>query len=222
MPPAGHRQGEAVNLIQGDVFSVDLPKQSFGLVYADPPYANCRFKYARKEKASRQWGINARSDYMRELVARMEYLRAPDGAAALSMATPELRLLPLFPSGARVLAWVKEWSQFRPGVWPTFAWEPLIVWGKRASWREDGGLIRSVKRPAGVPFDWISLNPTSRRGQRKHETQKPDGFGDWVIDVTLGNRKMPVCELFAGTAPISRAADDRGCESICVDFDSYL
>ena len=209
-----------MNLILGDVFTVDLPKQSFGLVYADPPYANCRFKYASKNK-SRQWGINARADYMREIVARMEDLRAPDGAAALSMATPELRLLHLFPSSARVCAWVKNWAQFRPGVWPTFAWEPLVVWGTRASWREHGG-IKESGRPGGVPFDWTSLHPVPVRGKRKHETAKPHGFGDWVLDVTIGRRATSVCELFAGTAPIATAADVRGCEATGVDFDDYV
>jgi hypothetical protein len=209
-----------MNLIQADVFTADLPKRAYGLVYADPPYANCKFKYARKNN-SRQWGINARTDYMRELVARMEELRAPDGAAALSMATPELRLMHLFPSGARVLAWVKNWSQFRPGVWPTFAWEPLIVWGTRASWREHGG-IEGNGRPGGVPFDWVVLNPAPRKGKRAHETMKPEGFGDWVLDVTLGRRVLPVCELFAGTAPVARAAEVRGCEATGVDFDDYV
>lgn len=150
----------------------------------------------------------------------MEELRSPDGAAALSMASPELRLLHLFPSSARVLAWVKNWAQFRPGVWPTFAWEPLVVWGTRANWRQHGG-IKSSGRPGGVPFDWILLNPNPNR-HRPHETPKPDGFGDWVLDVTIGRQAVTVCELFAGTAPISRAAESRGCFSTAVDIEDYV
>jgi hypothetical protein len=208
-----------IDFVQGDVFDVDLPAHGFTLVYADPPYANCRYKYARRNK-SRQWGISARADFWRHLVARMEALRSPEGACAVSLATPELRLMSLFPSDARVCAWVKNWAQFRPGVWPTFAWEPLIVWGERAHWKRDGAVAR-IKRPGGVPFDWLELNPTPRR-DRKHETPKPDGFGDWVLDLTLGNRTGRVCELFAGTGPIVHAAVKRGSVATAVDFDNYI
>jgi len=209
----------AITFVPGDVFTVDLPQKSFQMVYADPPYAGCRFKYARKNN-SRQWGINPRADFLRELIARMECLRAPDGVCAISTATPELRLLHLFPTDARVCAWVKNWAQFRPGVWPTFAWEPLVVWGKRPSWRDAGG-IAGAARPGGVPFDWLLCNPTPRRGTRNHETPKPDGFGPWVCDVALGNRTGQVCELFAGTWPIAEAAVHRGCTATAVDLVNF-
>ena len=206
-----------MTFIQGDVFHVDLPRHHFVLVYADPPYANCRFKYARRVK-SRQWGINTRHEFLRELIARMEELRAPDGVAALSMASPELRLLHLFPTDARVLAWVKNRAQFRPGVWPTFAWEPIVLWGTRPSWREH--TIQESGRPGGVPFDWIQLSPNPK-GTRRHETQKPPGFGEWIMNVTMGTRTGPVCELFAGTCPVAIAAMARGCEATAVDLEDY-
>src|SRR5882672_6186438 len=98
-----------MKFIQQDVFSADLPLRHFALVYADPPYAGCRFKYARRN-GSRQWGRNARADFLRELIARMDALRCETGVCALSMASPELRLLHLFPSTARVLAWVKPYA----------------------------------------------------------------------------------------------------------------
>lgn len=198
-----------------DVFTADLPPRSFSLVYADPPYAGCRAHYARFN-GSRQWGRNARADFMRELVARCEALRTPDGVAAISTSTPELRLLHLFPSTARVFAWVKPTAPPRPGIWPTFAWEPVITWGRFPS--------RADQRAAGsTPRDWLQ---SSARVARKggHETPKPDAFAEWLLSVTLGPRLTAdsrVCELFAGTAPVARMAALRGASAVAVDLTEY-
>lgn len=201
-----------MNLIFGDIFEVELPKKHFSLVYADPPYVNCRFKYARQNK-SRQWGKNARADYMRELVARMESLRAEDGMCAISMATPELRLLHLFPSTARVFAWVKPYAVFRPGVYPCFAWEPLVVWGRFVN--------REEQKTTKTPHDWLQCSPKIPR-KGKHETPKPLAFAEWVINTTLGPRRGPVLELFGGTCPVTRAAEALGMEAVAVDLVDYV
>lgn len=197
-----------MNFLQGDVFEVDLPRKSYGLVYADPPYANCRFKYARGNN-SRQWGRDARADYLRDLIARMNYCRADDGACALSMATPELRLLNLFPSKARVMAWTKPYAPMRPGVWPCYAWEPLVVWGRLPN--------REEQRGAKTPFDWWHHAP-ERPKKGGHENPKPPSFGEWVPNVTLGPRTGAVLELFAGTAPVSLAAEAVGLQATAVDL----
>lgn len=200
-----------MKFVQGDVFSVDLGRGEYDLVYADPPYANCRFKYARKN-GSRQWGVSARRDFLRELIARMDYLRSENGVCALSMASPELHLLNLFPSKARVMPWVKPYAPFRPHVWPCYAWEPLVVWGKLP------GRIEQLE--SKTPHDWLQLSPkVPKKGG--HETPKPDGFAEWVVNVTLGPRIGNVLELFAGTCPIARYADSIGLESTAVDFDVY-
>lgn len=197
----------------GDVFTVELKRASFALVYADPPYANCRFHYARQNK-SRQWGRNARADYIRTLIARMDWLRAEDGICALSMGSPELRLLHLFPSTSRVLAWVKPFAPNRPGVWPTYATEYLITWGCSVSRLEQ-------KQAKATPKDWLLLAPAVPKAG-DHENPKPDAFGDWILDVTLGPRSGAVLELFAGTYPISRAADRRGLNAVAIDFVNWL
>ena len=187
----------SVRLLQGDVFEVDLPRRSFRLVYADPPYANCRFKYARRN-GSRQRGRNARADFTRELVARMEWLRAPDGICALSMTSNEaLKLGCMFPSNARILAWTKPFAPHRPHVYPTYAWEPVVAWGKFCG--------REEQRQTKTPHDWLNLSPkVPRKGG--HETPKPQAFADWLLNVTLGPRRGDVLELFAGTAPVARGA----------------
>jgi hypothetical protein len=198
-----------VNYIVGDLFEIDLPKRGFGLIYADPPYANCRFKYARGN-TSRQWGRNARADYMRDLISRMEYLRAPDGICAISMSSNELRLLHLFPSKARVFAWTKPYAPFRPGVFPCYAWEPVVAWGRFCNREEQ----KAAKK---TPHDWLQLSPrVPRKGG--HETPKPIEFGDWILAVTLGPRRDNVLELFAGTAPIARSAERQGLPATAVDL----
>ena len=200
-----------MNFIQGDVFEVALPARGFDMIYADPPYAGCRFKYARKN-GSRQWGRNARADFMRELVARMESLRSERGICAVSMATPELRLLHLFPSNARVFAWVKPFAPFRPHVWPCFAWEPVVAWGKFCG--------REEQLASKTPHDWLQLSPKVPK-KTNHETPKPEAFAEWIINTTLGPRRSPVLELFAGTAMLSRVAENLGMEATCVDIDDY-
>src|SRR5262245_29058241 len=185
-----------IEFVQGDVFAVELGRKKYSLIYADPPYANCRFRYAR-QNGSRQWGRNARGDFIRELIALMESCRQPDGVCALSMSSPELRLLHLFPSHIRVMAWVKPYTPMRPHVWPCYAWEPLIVWGKLPG--------RKEQLESETPRDWINVSPAVPDGNG-HETPKPWKFAAWVIDVTVGPRRGAVLELFAGTAPIAREA----------------
>ena len=201
----------SLDLVLGDVFEVALPTRHFALVYADPPYAGCRFKYARRN-GSRQWGRNARADFLRELIARMEQLRAPTGICALSAASPELKLMHLFPSTARVFPWCKPYAPHRPHVYPTYAWEPVIAWGKFCG--------REEQRAGKTPHDWLMLSPkVPRKGG--HETPKPQAFAEWVVNLTLGPRTGPVCELFAGTAPVAKVAVARGLPATAVDLDDW-
>lgn len=205
----GSKHPTPPRVIVGDVFHVDLPRHHYALVYADPPYAGCRARYARGNN-SRQWGRNARADFMRDLIARMNSLRRPDGVCAVSMGTPELELLPLFPSKRRVFAWVKPSGVPRPNVWPTHAWECVVAWGQFPA--------ESNITP---PLDWLELSPRVTPKTR-HETPKPLAFAEWLYDLALGTRIGPICELFAGTAPMSRVASARGCEATAVDLTDYL
>jgi hypothetical protein len=132
---------------------------------------------------------------------------------ALSLAMPELRLLTLFPTTARVLAWCKPYAAQRPGVWPTFAWEPLVAWGRFPTREEQRAAPRT-------PHDWIALSPAVP-GAGGHETPKPAAFAEWVLDETLGPRNGPVLELFAGTCPVASAAAARGMDATAVDLDDY-
>lgn len=193
-------------VVTGDVFAVDLPLKHYALVYADPPYAGCRAVYARRNN-SRQWGLNPRADFMRELIARMDSLRRPSGVCALSMGSGELKLMHLFPSSVRVCAWVKPTASPRPGIWPTYAWEPLVIWGELPGKEAEGT----------PPNDW-ALFSSARERNINHETPKPLAFAPWLLKTTLGPRRGPVCELFAGSAPVSILATAWGMEADAVDL----
>lgn len=211
-----------MTFIQGDVFSARIPGR-YDLVYADPPYANCRFKYARGNK-SRQWGRNSRADFMRELIARMESLRSGDGMCALSMASTEWRLAPLFPTTARLVFWTKPYAPHRPGVLPTYATELIAIWGRTVNRREQ-------KEAEKTPFDWFSLSPAVPRGGKEHENPKPEGFGEKILERTLGPRvkiaseagfRLKTLELFAGTAIVSREFESLGCDATAVDITQWF
>ena len=198
-----------MKFMQQNVFDLRLPQRS-QLVYADPPYANCRFQYARQNN-SRQWGKNTRADFLRELIAVMEWHRAENGVCALSMASPELKLLSLFPTNCRVFAWCKPYAPHRPNVWPTYAWEPVVAWGTFPD--------RADQKRSKTPHDWLLLPPAKPGGE--HETPKPEAFGDWICELTLGPRTGHVLELFAGPCPISTAAIARGCQATAVDLTKF-
>jgi hypothetical protein len=204
-----------MKLIRCDVFDLDPfkagGKGQYELIYADPPYANCRFRYARGN-GSRQWGRHARADFIRKLVALMDSLRSAEGVCAVSMSSNELRLLYLFPTEARVMPWVKPYAPFRPHVWPCYAWEPLVVWGKMPG--------RKEQLEAKTPHDWLMLSPqVPKKGG--HETPKPLGFAEWVINMTLGPRRGNVLELFAGTCPVASTAEKMGMDATAIDLDDY-
>lgn len=201
-----------MNFLQGDVFEVDLPRRGFDFIYADPPYAGCRFKYARQNN-SRQWGKSARADFLRELIARMDWLRAPEGICGVSMSTGEaLKLGYLFPSNARQVAWVKPFAVFRPHVWPAYAWEPVVLWGKFPG--------RAEQLQSKTPPDWFSCSPRvpSKGG---HETPKPVEFATWILNQMAGPKRGRFLELFSGTGTVSREAERLGFQATAVDVTDY-
>ena len=125
--------------------------------YADPPYVGCGHRYAEKAEIN----YPALRDRL-----MCEY---SDGWA-LSASSPSLRyLLPLFPEGVRVMAWVKPFAVFKPNVNPAYAWEPVIVWGGRKRTREQP----TVR-------DWLSHNITLKKGL---VGAKPRAFCLWILDV---------------------------------------
>jgi hypothetical protein len=110
---------------------------------------------------------------------------------ALSLHTPSLRyILSLCPSDIRVMAWVKPFAVYKPGVGVAYAWEPVIVHGGR-------------KRTRNQPTikDWVSANITLRKGL---VGAKPENFALWLCEVFNAREGDTLDDLFPGTGIVGR------------------
>lgn len=167
--------------------------------YADPPYFGLAKKFYgdRHAEAAEFDQITTHAS----LIARLssEY---PDGWA-LSMTSGNLRdLLPLCPPTARVMAWVKPFASFKPGVGVAYAWEPVVINGGRRRERDQ----KTVR-------DWLSENITLRRG---FPGAKPARFVWWMLDILNAQKDDEIDDLFPGSGAVQRAIDEwrDGCAGI--------
>jgi hypothetical protein len=157
--------------------NMGLPVMRFA--YADPPYVGQARKHYGREEVPHGCLIS-------HLVNAY-----PDGWA-LSCSSPSLTLLlPMCPDDVRVMAWVKPFCSFRPGVGVAYAWEPVIVRGGRRRTREQ----ETVR-------DWVSVNITLRRGLTG---VKPDEFCFWLFAVLNMVPGDEFVDLFLGSGAVSRA-----------------
>lgn len=159
------------------------------VAYADPPYLRCGVKhYAEHHDEAGVWDS---LDAHRDLIERMtrEY-----DAWALSLHTPSLRvILPMCPDSCRVMAWVKPFASFKPGVGVAYAWEPVIVYGGRK---------RTRQQP--TVRDWVSENITLKKGLTG---AKPIGFCWWLFEVLNLVPGDEFHDLFPGTRIVTEAWD---------------
>ena len=139
--------------------------------YADPPYIGQARKHYKREEVDHVALIAQLKDYE---------------AWALSCSSPSLRLLlPLCPAETRVMAWVKPFASFKPGVNPAYAWEPVLVCGGRRKGRD----VPTVR-------DWISCPITLKKGL---SGAKPDAFWLWLFDVLGARAGDEFVDVFPGT-----------------------
>ncbi len=149
------------------------------VAYCDPPYVG----QARKHYSC------AEVDH-RSLIARLMQ-EFPEGWA-LSCSSPSLHeLLPLVPRDTRIMAWVKPFCSFKPGVNPAYAWEPLLIRGGRKRTREQP----TVR-------DWVSANITLKKGL---VGAKPEDVCFWLFDVLNLQRGDEFHDLFPGTDVVTEA-----------------
>lgn len=156
--------------------------------YADPPYLGLAEKfYGDRHEAAADYD---RPESHQALIDRLSG-EFPDGWA-MSLHSPSLRaILPMCPADVRVMAWVKPFASFKPGVGVAYAWEPVIVRGGRRRSREQG----TVR-------DWIAANITLRRG---FPGAKPAEFCAWVFDVLNGQPGDELVDLFPGSGAVTEA-----------------
>lgn len=146
--------------------------------YADPPYLGQGKRY--KEKAE--------VDY-KTLISRLVQ-EFPDGWA-LSCSSPSLQtLLTLCPQDVRILAWVKPFCIFKPGVGLAYAWEPVIFRGGR-----------KITRKQPTVRDWVSCNITLKKGL---VGAKPREFCSWLVKVFNAMPGDTLEDLFPGTGIVSK------------------
>lgn len=169
-----------------------MPEMRFA--YADPPYPKKARKHYAKEAAAD--GREAGEVDFPALITRLvsEY---PDGWALSCNSTNLRDLLPLCPPETRVMPWIKRFAKIKPGVNPTFAWEPVLVCGGR-------------KHPKGSPFirDWVDAVPVMTSATvigPKVVGQKPDGFLWWLFRVLNAQAGDTMDDLFPGSGAVGRA-----------------
>lgn len=155
--------------------------------YADPPYLGlaAAFYGGRHSEATEY----DKPETHQKLIDRLsdDY----DGWA-MSLHTPALKtILPMCSDDCRVMAWVKPFVSFKPGVTVAYAWEPVIVRGGR-------------KRPRtmGTVRDWVAANITLRRG---FPGAKPEAFCFWLFEVLNVESSDDFDDLFPGSWAVSRA-----------------
>lgn len=147
--------------------------------YADPPYLGCGKRYDHPEAL--KWNtVEAHNDLIQRLVS--EY---PDGWA-MSASSPSLAaLLPLCPKDVRVLAWVKPFAAFKPGVGLAYTWEPVIFRGGR-----------KIDRKTLTVKDHVIESITLKKGLCG---AKPVRFCEWILRAFNYQPGDIVDDLFPGT-----------------------
>lgn len=149
--------------------------------YADPPYIGQAHRYAEKQEVCHI-----------ELLARLVN-GFPDGWA-LSCSSPSLKyILSLCPDDVRIMAWVKPFASFKPGVGVAYAWEPVIVRGGRKRTREQ----LTIR-------DWVSANITLQKGIIG---AKPEPFVYWLLDVLNFHEGDELTDLYPGSGIVGRVTD---------------
>ena len=95
------------------------------------------------------------------------------------------------PDDVRVMAWVKPFCSFKPGVNPAYAWEPVIVRGGRPRTRN----LLTVR-------DYVTATITLRRGLAG---VKPDAFSFWLFEVLNMDSGDEFNDLFPGSGAVTKA-----------------
>jgi hypothetical protein len=121
----------------------------------------------------------------------IESLAAYDGWA-LHMTSGNLHdILPLCPKDARVMAWVKPFASFKPGIVGAHsAWEPVIVRGGRRHPR-----LHAVR-------DWIAESAALKKELRG---AKPMAVVWWLLNVLNAEPDDEILDLFPGSGAVTRA-----------------
>lgn len=157
--------------------------------YADPPYFGYSAQFYGNMHAEA-----AIYDTLEGHKALIERLCDEYDGWALSMTSGNLHdILPLCPKDARVMAWVKPFASFKPGVGVAYAWEPIVVRGGRKRERTQ----RTVR-------DWCAANITLKKG---FAGAKPASLIWWILDVLNAKPSDEIHDVFHGSGAVTAAID---------------
>jgi hypothetical protein len=174
-----------------------LDDEMMRFAYADPPYVGQAAKHYRKHAS-----YDGEVDHA-ALIGRLG-AEFPDGWALSASSTSLQLVLPLCPPNVRVMAWVKPWCSFKPGVNPAYSWEPVLVCGGRRRGRQ----LATVR-------DWLAAPATTRCGLAG---AKPEAFCIWLFEVLGAQPGDEMVDLFPGTGVLSRVWDRWSSQtSLCFD-----
>lgn len=172
---------------------LDVPAAAEGVsgvkfAYADPPYLGLAAKfYGKLHPDAADYD---KPETHQRLIDRLsdEY---PDGWA-MSLHTKVMRvILPMCPEDCRIMAWVKPFCSFKPGVGVAYAWEPIVVRGGRRRTRKQ----QTVR-------DYCICNIALQKGLAG---AKPAGLIHWLMDVLGVQEGDTVDDIFPGSGAVGRA-----------------
>lgn len=175
--------------LNGSAFGAPLCSASLRFAYADPPYYGLAEKfYGHLHPEAAEY------DKLETHAALIDRMNKGYDGWAMSLHTPALRhILPLCPDDARVMAWVKPFASFKPGVGVAYAWEPVIVRGGRRRTRQQ----YTVR-------DWHACNITLKRG---FCGAKPEAVVRWLLDCLNAEKQDVIDDIFPGSGAVSEALE---------------
>lgn len=156
------------------------------LGYADPPYPGCSYKYRDHPDYA---GEVDHAGLVERLESEFDGWVLHTNSVSIPIVAPIVA-----PTGARWGAWVKSFAAFKPGVRPSYAWEPIIFKPMRKMAADYSGNF--------VMRDWIEAPITMRRG---FTGAKPADVCHWAFEVVGADPSDELIDLFPGSGAVQRA-----------------
>ena len=201
MQGCGRKVGvhDCCTIIQADCISVlkELPEGFFHLVLTDPPY-----------------GVGLEYDDYKDSVHNLRQLVSgfmPEclRLSPLTMITPGIKNICLYPQPDWILAWIIRNGEFR-SPWGFSCWQPILCYGENPHLANGLG-----SRP-----DIIEM-PTNISIKSIHPCPKPTKI--WrnlllrAFPVVTPNSVRRVLDPFSGTGTTARVARDHGIHFLCIE-----
>ena len=148
---------------------------------ADPPYPGMSHFYVDHPDYAGEVDHEA-------LVAR---LMGYDGWVLHTASSTLRQVLDVCPADVRIMAWTKPFASWKKGVYPAYAWEPVLLWGGRNEFGQ-----------RQTPPDFCAEGITLQRGLTG---AKPERVCHWCFDCLGATPEDTMDDLFPGSGAVTRA-----------------